>query len=151
VELGVLAQIITKVVYIEKGDVSQILTLDYTVKVPTGMMEDDLARPVVTVKEGGTIRYEIYSFGEQVVVMPTDKVEKSVAANSAVFQAASKEIDKKLSKFLQGIPYELQVTGANKIKILVADQDKGRIIGKKGSNIMKLEEKMGLSIDVETR
>jgi ATPase len=39
------------------------------------MMSEDLARPVVEVKDfhTGQLVYELYSFGEQVVVMPLDQ------------------------------------------------------------------------------
>jgi ATPase len=40
------------------------------------MNSDDLARPVILVKDliSDEIRYEMYSYGESVVVMPTDMV-----------------------------------------------------------------------------
>jgi len=43
-----------------------------TVKVPEGMESEDLARPVIVVTSFLTqkIEYEIYTFGEQIVVMP---------------------------------------------------------------------------------
>lgn len=43
-----------------------------TVKVPTGMTEADLARPVVEVRdfETGKLEYEIYTFGEENVIVP---------------------------------------------------------------------------------
>jgi len=42
------------------------------VKVPEGMESEDLARPVIIVTSFLTkqVEYEIYTFGEQIVVMP---------------------------------------------------------------------------------
>jgi len=46
--------------------------LQLTVKVPEGMESEDLARPVIIVTSFLTkeVEYEIYTFGEQIVVMP---------------------------------------------------------------------------------
>jgi predicted PilT family ATPase len=43
-----------------------------TVKVPEGMMSEELARPVVVITSflSKNTEYEIYTFGEQIVVMP---------------------------------------------------------------------------------
>ncbi len=47
-----------------------------TVKVPTGMKEADLARPVIEVRdfETGELKNEIYTYGEQTIVMDMDLV-----------------------------------------------------------------------------
>jgi len=49
-----------------------------TVKVPSGMTEADLARPIVVVNdfETGKEAYEIYSYGEQTVVVPVQETKK---------------------------------------------------------------------------
>jgi ATPase len=46
--------------------------LELVVKVPEGMFSDDLARPVIQITSFFTkkLQYEIYTFGEQIVVMP---------------------------------------------------------------------------------
>jgi len=52
--------------------IQQIYRLALTVKVPEGMESEDLARPVIVVTSFLTkqVEYEIYTFGEQIVVMP---------------------------------------------------------------------------------
>jgi len=72
VELGLICRIIDTVIFIEDGRVEQVLSLNMTVKVPTGMVEADLARPVIEVRDfdTGELQYEIYTFGEQTVVVP---------------------------------------------------------------------------------
>jgi len=49
------------------------------VKVPHGMDSADLSRPVIQVFDFATkeVVYEIYSFGEQIVVMPLEDVQVS--------------------------------------------------------------------------
>lgn len=53
-----------------------------TVKLPTGMASADLARPVIEIKDFLTdkLMYELYTFGEQVVVIPVADLPQSSAA-----------------------------------------------------------------------
>ncbi len=75
VDLGVIPQIIDTIVFIKDGSVGKCLELTMKVKVPTGMTEADLARPVIEVQdfETQTLEYEVYSYGEQTVVIPVKK------------------------------------------------------------------------------
>lgn len=148
VELGILPQIITKILFIKNGNISNIYTLQYVVKVPYGMTEADLARPVVIVKENSSIKFEIYTFGEEVVVMPIDKQNVN-NDESPIFKLAKKEIEKKLDKELKGIYYDFDIISPYKIILYIDDKFKGRVIGQKGSNISKLENKIGISIEVQ--
>lgn len=79
IELGVIPSIIDTVIFIENGEVSKVYELTRTVKVPTGMTERDLARPVVEVRDfiTGELEYEIYTFGEQTHVIPVRGWEQS--------------------------------------------------------------------------
>ena len=51
VELGLVPHIIDTVIYVKEGAINKIYFLKLIVKVPTGMTESDLARPVVEVRE----------------------------------------------------------------------------------------------------
>jgi len=70
VELGMIPMIVDTVIFIKDGEISQVYSLRSSIKVPTGMRDEDLARPVVEVLDFETEEpvYEIYTFGEQVVV-----------------------------------------------------------------------------------
>jgi len=72
IDLGVIPQVIDTVVFIEKGRVAKVLYLVFTVKTPFGMREQDLARPVIEVRdfESKEVEYEIYKWGEETVVFP---------------------------------------------------------------------------------
>lgn len=76
IELGIIPQMIDTVIYIDKGSVGAIYQLSLVVKMPAGMDSSDLARPVILVSDffEQKVLYEIYSFGEQIVVMPVDAV-----------------------------------------------------------------------------
>ncbi len=72
IELGMLSSIIDTIIFIEGGDISTVFVLKMTVKVPYGFRDKDLARPVVEVRNFGNDRleFEIYNFGNDVVVNP---------------------------------------------------------------------------------
>lgn len=72
IELGMLPSIIDTIIFIENGDVSTVLALKMTVKVPHGFRDKDLARPVVEVRDYLTkkLEFEMYSFGQDIVVNP---------------------------------------------------------------------------------
>lgn len=75
VELGMMPSILDTVVFIHDGGVAKVLELQMKVKVPTGMTEADLSRPVIEVRDFDTneLEYEIYTYGDQTVVIPIKK------------------------------------------------------------------------------
>jgi len=95
IELGMLPSIIDTIIFIEDGDISRVLTIKMTVKVPHGFRDKDLARPVVEVRDYKTrqLEYEMYSFGQDIVVNPINPIrsEKYKKLNSF-------SIEKKSSK-----------------------------------------------------
>lgn len=77
VELGMLPSIIDTIIFIEGGDISSVLIVRMTVKVPSGFRDKDLARPVIEVRDFQTnqLVFEIYSFGQDVVLNPINPVK----------------------------------------------------------------------------
>jgi len=77
VDLGLISRVVDTVIFIKGGEIEKVYSLNLTVKVPTGMTERDLARPVIEVRdfERGELEYEIYVFGEQVVVAPVKEMK----------------------------------------------------------------------------
>jgi len=78
VELGMIPSIIDTVIFIHEGEIRKVYELTITVKLPTGLKEAELSRPVVEVRDfvNGKLEYEIYTFGEQTVVMPIEKIKR---------------------------------------------------------------------------
>jgi len=142
IELGIIPQIIDTIIYIDKGEIGQVFSLGYTVKVPYGMTEADLTRPVIEVKdfEKNTLEYEIYSYGEQVVVMPARKRSIKPPRNIA----------HELKKITRG-DFNVEMINERKAVIYMDSRDIPRIIGRKGKNIEMLEKKLGISIDVREK
>jgi len=117
-----------------------------TVKVPSGMTEADLSRPVVEVHdfESNKLAYEIYSYGEQTVVVP---VKEGGSQQSGVKKLAADRIRNEFMKYSHSA--DIEVLSEGSVRVKVPKQDIAAIIGKQGKNIMALEEKLGVHLDVE--
>jgi len=74
-ELFMIPSVVDTVIFIEDGRIGHIYEMQMSVKVPDGMKEADLARPVIQVKDfiNKEVKFEIYTYGEQTVVMPLGK------------------------------------------------------------------------------
>ncbi|MEM0265980.1 MAG: PINc/VapC family ATPase [Archaeoglobaceae archaeon] len=136
VELGIIPQVVDTVIFIEAGKIAKVYELSFTVKVPEGMFEADLARPVIEVRDFETkkVEFEIYTYGEQVVVMPVESDEK-----------LKKAISDRFSQILDD--FEVIVSGKRAI-VKVPEEKIPKILGKKGKRIKKLEEELRVSIDL---
>jgi len=147
IELGMIPHVLDTVIFLKDGEIKNVYELALTVKVPTGMTEADLTRPVVEVRdfETGNLYYEIYTYGEENVVVPV-KEEKG---ESAVKQLAKQRVKQIIDKY---DPYaEINFISEGKVRVIVDNDVIGKLIGKGGENITKVEDKLGIHIDVEPR
>jgi ATPase len=93
IELGMLPSIIDTIIFIEGGDISSVLVIKMTVKVPSGFRDKDLARPVVEVRNYKTrqLEFEVYSFGQDIVINPIGpKKQKYKPEQNKSFQSYRK-------------------------------------------------------------
>lgn len=146
VELGMIPHIIDTIIFIKYGKVEKVYELKLTVKVPSGMTEADLARPVVEVRdfETGELEYEIYTYGEENVIVPVST--KGEVSN--IKRLAEERILQEIKKFDPNA--QVQLISENKAIVKVNQKAIPLLIGKKGSTVSKLEEKLGVKIEVET-
>jgi len=146
VEMGVIPQIIDTVFFIKDGFVNKVLSLKMTVKVPSGMTEADLARPIVVVTdfETGKEAYEIYSYGEQTVVVPVQETKKS--EQKGIHMLAALAIEDEFAHYSRDA--EVEVVSDNKCIVYVPERDIARIIGKQGKTIEMIEKSLGMSVEV---
>ena len=155
VELGVIPSIVDTSIYIENGKVTHVYETKMTVKVPTGMKEADLARPVIEVRdfETGDLKNEIYTYGEQTIVMDMDLVNgigPDETHKSAVDKIAEKEILRKIKKILpKKAKVDVEVISPNRANIYIPEEFIPKIIGKNGKRIAEIEESIGISLGVE--
>ena len=147
IELGMVPQVVDTIVFVEEAQIRKVYDITYTVKVPEGMFEEDLARPVIEVRdfESGVVEYEVYSYGEQVVVMPVEEKGRS----KPVYDIAEKEIRNEINRYVSG-RVEVEVSGSDRIKVYVPDSEIPRLLGKNGKNISRIEDHLNLKIDVKS-
>ncbi len=148
VELGMIPQVVDTVVHIVGGKIQQILEMDFTVRVPSGMTEADLARPVIRVRDFNTKQelFEIYTYGEQVVVMP---MQGGRGEASGVQRLASRQLEEILARRIAG-SFEVEMTGADRATVYVDEGEIASVIGRGGSRVQALERQTGLKLDIKT-
>lgn len=143
VELGMIPQVVDTVIHIVGGEVKEILEIDFTVKIPYGMEEADLARPVIVVRDFYTKKalYEIYTYGEQVIVMPIRGEEKN-----PLKPLAEKQLKYIIEKYVDGkIKVEIN---ENEAIVYVEEQNIPHLIGRGGKTISSIEKEAGIKISV---
>ncbi len=134
VELGMIPSIIDTVVYINKGSVEKVYELHMTVKLPTGLREAELSRPVVEVRDflTGQLEYEIYTFGEQTMVVPVAKTKKT--------------LESKLIREIQRIVPDARVEVEGNVVNVIVPRDAARVTMRRAKKLKKLERKHGINI-----
>jgi ATPase len=145
-ELGTIAHVIDTVIYINAGKVEKVYEVAMVVRVPTGMKDADLARPIVEVRDSVTkaLEYEIYTYGEENVIIPVKKEQES-----PVKRLALDKIREELRRYDPNM--EAEFSSDNRVVLKVRNSAIGKMIGKGGSNIDVLEKKLGISISVEPK
>lgn len=148
VELGMIPQVVDTVVYIEAGEVHTVYDVTTEVKVPAGLTEEDLARPVIVIEdfETGEPAYEIYTFNRQVVTVPFDEAEEK---EGGVDRIARQEIEREIRSIARGY-VDVELRGSNTAVVYVDDDDISSVIGKGGGRITDVENRLGIDIDVRT-
>jgi ATPase len=151
VELGMVPHILDTIIFVREGSIKKVYELTLTVKVPSGMTEADLARPLVEVRdfESGVIEYEIYTFGDENVVVPVSKLAKGGQIESGVHKLAQSKIMDVVRRFDPSA--EVNIISDNKVQVRVSKEAAARVIGKGGSTVSELEEMLGIKIDVEAK
>lgn len=141
VELGMIPHIIDTVIFLKDGEVKEVYDLSLVVKVPTGMRAEDLARPVVEVRdfETGRLEYEIYTFGEENVIVPISDIRKRLRSiEEMVYKAVSK----------YDPSAKVEAISTNMAIVRVRDDVIPKLIGRKGETIKKLEDELGVRLEV---
>lgn len=148
VELGMIPQVVDTVVHIEDGRVERVYDLESRVKVPEGLVEEDLARPVIEVSnfESGEVEYEIYSYNRQVVVMPIGEGDKR---KGGAWKLVEKEIQREIGEVARGY-VDVELKSDDRAAIYVDEDDIPFVIGKDGKTISDIEDRLGIKLDVRS-
>lgn len=153
VDLGVITSIVDTSIYIEDGEIKDVLETKMTVKVPSGMQEADLARPVIEIKdfETGQLKYEIYTYGEQTIVMDVNLTNSPSGSKekSSVDVIAEKEILKRVKRLIPKSKVKVEIVSPERANIYINEKYIPKIIGKNGKRIAEIEKKVGIGLGVE--
>jgi len=150
IELGLIPHIIDTVIFINGGKIEKIYELNLTVKVPAGMTEQDLARPVVEIKDffSKVSEYEIYSYGEENIIIPLENLNINTE-NNKINKLAESKIKEVIKRFDPNA--EINIISNDRVRILVNKEVIPKIIGRGGSTISEIEKILGIKIDVEAK
>ncbi len=74
-ELGMIPSVLDTVIYLKGGQVAKVYEVSMAARVPYGLQREELARPVVEIRDFFTkkVEYEFYVFGRRVFVIPVGK------------------------------------------------------------------------------
>ena len=144
IELGIIPNVLDTVVFVNNGDIEKVYDLELKVKVPTGMTESDLARPVIEIRnfENNVLEHEIYTFGEENVIVPVQKRGEKVG----IEKLAEDKIKDYFHRYDSGA--QVEILSENRVKVSVHEDCIASIIGRGGSNIDEIEKFLKVHIDV---
>ncbi|MEM2908374.1 MAG: PINc/VapC family ATPase [Candidatus Hadarchaeales archaeon] len=147
VELGMIPMIADTVIFIKDGEIKEVYSLKSVVKVPHGMVEADLARPIIQVCDFETDEpvYEIYSFGEEIVVMPVRRREPSKAERKL-----AEEIRREIKRRARA-DVDVEVLSEGEAVVRADPEAIPKIIGRGGRTIDAVQRRLGVKIDVRER
>jgi ATPase len=151
VDLGMIPHILDTIIFIKNGKIEKVYEVLLTVKVPAGMSEADLARPLVEVRDFETqvIEYEIYTYGEENVVVPISELKPVTQSDNIIKKLAESKIRDTIRRFDPDA--DINIISDNRVQVKVGKDVIARIIGKGGSTISELEKMLGIKIDVEVK
>ncbi len=140
-------QVVDTVLFVEDGAIKKFYETRFTVKVPAGMVEADLARPVIEVVDVETAQpeFEIYTYGEEVVVMPLE----GMSASKPIWDLAEREIAREIGRLISG-PIDVVVDAEGHAIVSMTDREIPKILGREGRRIAEIEKALGISIDVRS-
>ena len=144
IELGIIPNVLDTVVFVNNGDIEKVYDLELKVKVPTGMTESDLARPVIEIRnfEDNVLEHEIYTFGEENVIVPV--VQRGEKAG--IEKLAEDKIKDYFKKYDSNALVE--ILSENRVKVIVNEDCIASIIGRGGININEIEKFLKVHIDI---
>ncbi len=144
IELGIIPNVLDTVVFVNNGDIEKVYDLELKVKVPTGMTESDLARPVIEIRnfEDNALEHEIYTFGEENVIVPVAKRGKKVG----IEKLAEDKIKDYFARYDSNA--QVEILSENRVKVSVHEDCIASIIGRGGTNINEIEKFLNVHIDI---
>jgi len=139
--------IIDTVIFIENGKVKKVYELETVVKVPHGLREADLARPVVVVKDflTGEPEYELYVFGERTFVVPIRRRE-----TTREFKVRE-SIIRTMRKYVPSEEIDVRMTEDGRVLVLVDSEYYNYMLGKPRKKLERIGKRLGVEVEIRPR
>jgi len=166
IDFGVLPQIINTIIFVDKGEITNVYDVSFTIKVPEGMASEINLRPVTTVSdyESGELLFEIFKYDSETIVMPVmhpaaalpqpPQLKPPVMAREPAENAAGKilerDIQREIGRYTDGY-VDVHMLSDTKAVVYIEDRDVPAAIGKGGKNIAGIVNKVGIGIDIRPR
>jgi len=147
VELGMIPSIVDTVIFIKNGTVEKVYELETVVKIPHGLREADLARPVVVVKDfmTGEPEYELYVFGERTFVVPVRKTTRGRGGKARF------SLEKALSKYIPPEDFEVMIGDNGEALVLIAPEYLSSLSNKLLKRLKRIGRKLGVELTIRPR
>ncbi|ADG90803.1 PINc/VapC family ATPase [Thermosphaera aggregans] len=139
VELGMIPSIIDTVIFIRNGVVDKVYDVKMTVKLPTGLKEAELSRPVIEVRDflTGELEYEIYTFGEQTVVVPVKKLRGKPSLVDSIIENVKKILP------------DAEVSFEDNVIVVAISRSMLKNYNRRVKRLRKLEEKYNIPVKIK--
>jgi ATPase len=139
VELGMIPSIIDTVIFIRNGVVDKVYDVKMTVKLPTGLKEAELSRPVIEVRDflTGELEYEIYTFGEQTVVVPVKKLRSKPSLVDSIIENVKKILP------------DAEVSFEDNVIVVAISRSMLKNYNRRVKRLRKLEEKYNIPVKIK--
>jgi ATPase len=160
VEFGVLPRVVNTIIFVDKGEITNVYDLGFTIKVPEGMSSDINLRPVTTLSdyETGELLFEIFKYDSETIAMPVIRPLAAAAplkppviqkepAESSSWKIIERDIQREIGRYTDGY-VEVQMLSDSKAVVYIEDKDVPAAIGKGGKNIAGIVNKVGIGIDI---
>ncbi|HOO54794.1 MAG TPA: KH domain-containing protein, partial [Methanothrix sp.] len=93
----------------------------------------------------GRAEYELYTYGEEIVIMPISPEGKKPAS----WDLAVRQVEEEMRGHLKG-PFEVEMISDSSAVVKVQENEAAKVIGKSGKRIEQIEKTLGIHIDIQT-
>jgi len=152
VELGMIPSVLDTVIFIHEGRVARVYEVSMVAKVPHGLTREDLARPVVEVRDFFTkrVEYEFYVFGKRIFVIPVGRgreMEEEYMGHGYREMTIEEKIRKELGDL--GDEFEIRMNGNKEAVIYVPPWGYREVKKALRRKSRMIKRKYGVKVDIE--
>jgi ATPase len=154
---------VNTIIFVDKGEITNVYDVSFTIKVPEGMASEINLRPVTTVSdyESGELLFEIFKYDSETIVMPVMRpvaalpplkppvMVKEPAENTA-WKILERDIQREIGRYTDGY-VDVHMLSDTKAVVYIEDKDVPAAIGKGGKNIAGIVNEVGTGIDIRPR